>query len=338
MDPRGVNKSGPSVTCFPGGPEASIPGNIFHANTFKAVDGSTEYELNEGFQASGAYGDWCSAVHAENKTAGYANTVAVATDMLTYIEAKAKSCGQDPKEAKLWYYGISYGTVLGATYATLFPERIERLIIDGVVDSEEYYNGGWYTALTDTDKAVKTLWSYCFEAGPELCPFHKNASSPEELEQRFKKIFESLKESPISAVDPLLRITPVTISWQDISSYILGLTYFPITGFPMLAQMFAELEEGNLTTTASSDIEATFLVPTSYDNRYVRTQTPCFDQVGRTNISTIEKYAEHVKKMNEMSSYGGPQWSANFVAPCRNLNVFVPESQILKGMSLAISC
>lgn len=34
------------------------------------------------------------------------------------------------------YLGYSYGTVLGATYSTLFPEKVGRMLLDGAIDSE----------------------------------------------------------------------------------------------------------------------------------------------------------------------------------------------------------
>ncbi|MGJ3560043.1 alpha/beta fold hydrolase [Streptomyces sp. INA 01156] len=37
-------------------------------------------------------------------------------------------------EEQLRYWGVSYGTLLGATYANLFPERAGRLVLDGNVD------------------------------------------------------------------------------------------------------------------------------------------------------------------------------------------------------------
>lgn len=46
---------------------------------------------------------------------------------------------------KLDYLGFSYGTMLGATYATLFPERVGRFVLDGaenptVSDAEKSFN------------------------------------------------------------------------------------------------------------------------------------------------------------------------------------------------------
>ena len=37
-------------------------------------------------------------------------------------------------DGKLSYFGASYGTFLGATYAELFPERVGRMVLDGALD------------------------------------------------------------------------------------------------------------------------------------------------------------------------------------------------------------
>ncbi|TJZ44584.1 alpha/beta hydrolase [Streptomyces piniterrae] len=39
------------------------------------------------------------------------------------------------KERRISYYGVSYGSYLGAVYAQMFPRRTERLILDSVVDT-----------------------------------------------------------------------------------------------------------------------------------------------------------------------------------------------------------
>lgn len=43
-------------------------------------------------------------------------------------------------ERRLSYLGFSYGTFLGATYASLFPNRYRALVLDGALDADRYIN------------------------------------------------------------------------------------------------------------------------------------------------------------------------------------------------------
>jgi pimeloyl-ACP methyl ester carboxylesterase len=43
-------------------------------------------------------------------------------------------------DQKLNYLGFSYGTFLGATYASLFPNKLGRVVLDGPVDADSYIN------------------------------------------------------------------------------------------------------------------------------------------------------------------------------------------------------
>lgn len=43
-------------------------------------------------------------------------------------------------EPKLSYLGFSYGTFLGATYASLFPTHYRALVLDGALDADRYIN------------------------------------------------------------------------------------------------------------------------------------------------------------------------------------------------------
>lgn len=43
---------------------------------------------------------------------------------------------QELQEEKLTYLGYSYGTLLGAVYAQLFPEKIRAMVLDGAVDPQ----------------------------------------------------------------------------------------------------------------------------------------------------------------------------------------------------------
>jgi pimeloyl-ACP methyl ester carboxylesterase len=66
-------------------------------------------------------------------TASYVGTAFVARDMLSIVRAHGRE--------KLQYWGLSYGSTLGVTFAAMFPDKIERLVVDGVLDPYNYYEG-----------------------------------------------------------------------------------------------------------------------------------------------------------------------------------------------------
>jgi pimeloyl-ACP methyl ester carboxylesterase len=52
---------------------------------------------------------------------------------------------------KISYFGYSYGTYLGQVYATLFPDRLRRMVLDSVVDP----TGAWYADNIAQDYAFQ---------------------------------------------------------------------------------------------------------------------------------------------------------------------------------------
>ncbi|MBB5080628.1 alpha/beta hydrolase [Nonomuraea endophytica] len=54
-------------------------------------------------------------------------------------------------EQEISYLGYSYGTYLGAAYATLYPERVKRLVLDSSVDPD----GVWYKANLAQDRGFE---------------------------------------------------------------------------------------------------------------------------------------------------------------------------------------
>ena len=66
---------------------------------------------------------------AKNPLTPYINTDATARDM----DLMRHLLGDE----KLNYYGISYGTWLGTWYAALFPERVGRMLLSGVVNQQQ---------------------------------------------------------------------------------------------------------------------------------------------------------------------------------------------------------
>ena len=343
IDPRGIMNSGPSSDCFPG--YSHVARNAFFAEVFGPADIAHDYLLKKNHQALLEYGRWCSQIYSVNGTARYASTVATAQDMLHYIQLRAKDQGKKSEDAKLWFYGISYGSILGPTFAALYPDRVERMIIDGVLALEDHYNGGWEGALANSDEAARFWFKRCFEAGPQICAFHQNATSWQELEKRYWSLLHNLKENPIGLGDPLSPaaieyeekegaiITPSVLTWQAVASQLFSASYIidPIY-YPALDATLLELQTGqyNSTQAISLDSQISTYRPTN-DDRMARALVTCLDAHGRSNYTKFEDYKEFIYEMTNSSIYAGLN-VATFSGPvCSQLNVFPPESQTFDG-------
>ncbi|KAL4257974.1 Serine protease/Carboxylesterase S33 [Pleurotus pulmonarius] len=156
-------------------------------------------------------------------------------DMLRIVEAHG--------EEKIRYWGFSYGTVLGATFAALFPDRIERLVLDGVVDAENYFATLYSNNLLDTDKALQSFFDSCFEGGPDLCPFYE--SSPQAIARKLDELTQSIFLRPVPVVTSL---SYGLVDYSRLRNTIFLSLYSPYTDFPRLAQGLADLARGNGTT------------------------------------------------------------------------------------------
>ncbi|MCH8614407.1 alpha/beta hydrolase [Arsenicicoccus dermatophilus] len=83
-------------------------------------------------------------------------------------------------DPQLSYYGVSYGTVLGSTYAAMFPSKVRALILDGVVDPVDWTTGkpGESDRIPSSartgsgrgaDESLRALFAACKAAGPKKC-------------------------------------------------------------------------------------------------------------------------------------------------------------------------
>lgn len=115
FDPRGTGESSP-VDCL----------SDTDLDAYLAEDPSpdTRAEIRTLRGWSLKMGKGCKKLSGD--VAAHVTTVEAAKDMDVLRAAL--------EEEKLTYFGASYGTKLGATYADLFPERSGRLVLDGAVD------------------------------------------------------------------------------------------------------------------------------------------------------------------------------------------------------------
>jgi pimeloyl-ACP methyl ester carboxylesterase len=114
FDPRGVNRSEP-IDCL-----TNEQTDESYASDSK-VDSTAEFK--EAIRDSK---DFIAQCESNTDHIGSYSTASAARDMDILRQALG--------DEKLNYMGKSYGTYLGALYATLFPNKIGRVVLDGAVD------------------------------------------------------------------------------------------------------------------------------------------------------------------------------------------------------------
>jgi pimeloyl-ACP methyl ester carboxylesterase len=185
FDPRGVGRS-TAVRCFP----TARAENRFLARLPAGFPVGARQDA--AWERGYARFDANCAAHAGRGLLAHDTTADVARDMDLMRQAV-----HDPV---LNYLGISYGTVLGATYANLFPHRAGAMILDGNVNPVAWTHGGPLpTALrmgTD-ESAAATLRSFlglCGRVPAARCAF--SAGSPAATRAKFAALLRRLRGHP----------------------------------------------------------------------------------------------------------------------------------------------
>jgi len=97
-------------------------------------------------------------------------------------------------DAKLSYFGYSYGTYLGATYAELFPTRLRAAVLDGAVDPSLDLVGFVQGQAKAFEAALNRWFAWCTAAnGCDLAPKGGRTS-----QQRFDAIAAAVRAKPLS--------------------------------------------------------------------------------------------------------------------------------------------
>lgn len=143
--------------------------------------------------------------------------------------------------------GFSYGSYLGNTFAAMFPDRINRLIVDGVVDAYDYKKALWLDNLVDTERGLQLFSFHCARAGYPACALadEHGTSTEESVKQRMDNITNSLYHNPLPIIS---KSVPGVITYSLVRLITFSVLYTPIGGFEFLANFLAGIENGDIVT------------------------------------------------------------------------------------------
>ena len=317
FDNRGFGYSSPSAGCFDSVLDSALwEERMADLGGVMSVAGKEE-SLQVRLAAARAKGELC-----EKKGKGgddirrHMTTAYAARDMLEI----QKRLGDDSlpssdawrdefngeKTPKLKFLGMSYGTVVGQTFASLYPEHVSRMVLDGAGDPSDW-TGKWQMKhLIDTDAIWESFYKDCFHA-KDACPLWRAPDSDlADIEKRVSEFLVKLMQRPAYAVSDgkarliTYRDVKIAIYWTTMSPALLGVS---------MAKALDDLMRGHTEVTFPFEN-----VPTASDcpgnddqerragaNKDAGTALNCGDAEDIRN-STIVDFKEYLSLLEEQSS------------------------------------
>ena len=283
FDPRGVNRSS-AVTCHDDPAELDdfvydiVPGEI----------GSDQW-IADVEAANTDFGAAC--LEHSGDLLGFVDTVSAARD----LDLLRAVLGDE----KLNYLGFSYGTLLGATYAELYPQNTGRLVLDGALDPTSTSFDVSLTQAEGFESAMRAFLADCDTA--DDCPFTGTADASL---AKIRALLDRLDASPIRSDDGReLGSTSMT------SAIVLPL--YSQDNWPYLRELFTSVMQGDATFA--------FSLADSYNGRNAdgsyldnsleaRLAINCLDYAAQPDIAVMRaeaaELAEKAPVLGKQLSYG----------------------------------
>ena len=277
-DPRGTGETTPAVNCV---------------DTFDEYFGldsppETPEEKQALIDASQAFNDKC----AENSGT-----------ILPYISTKASA--QDINslrlalgEEKVSYFGFSYGSELGTTWATMFPETVRAIVVDGAVDPNASSTQEGLNQAKGFEGQLSTFLKQCSEK--TTCEFHNGGNA----EAAFDKLVLDIDTTPLEVSKDRTLVTQGVLFtaiaqamysdyyWPQLSEALHDAQFGDGKG---ILQLYDDYYQRNEDGTYGNELEAFLAIS-------------CLDDPGATSIeevdSRIEEFIAAAPRLGGNFAYG----------------------------------
>lgn len=184
FDPRGVGQSTP-ISCYSDPQE--LYDYLYEIPAGPRPEPLSDEDLSQQLADAEAFGESC--LEHTGEALEFMGTEQAASDM-DLIRALV---GED----QLNYLGVSYGTLLGATYADLFPENVGRFVLDAAISPDSTDAEGTVFQAGGFELAQRNFVTACIGEGD--CPL--DATDPDAGMQEIADLLDQLEQSPLRASD-----------------------------------------------------------------------------------------------------------------------------------------
>ena len=174
-DPRGVGQSNPRIDC------------VDSMDDYFGLDPSPDEATEAEQLIFGAQEFASSCMTRSSDLLPYVSTIDTASDIDVLRRAL--------NEEQISYMGFSYGTSLGATWATLFPETVRAAVLDAAVDPTRGYVDDLILQAGGFEDSLNAFFTKC---DASKCSFMKVGESAEDA---FDRILLTLDQNPIANDD-----------------------------------------------------------------------------------------------------------------------------------------
>jgi len=284
FDPRGVGRSS-AVSCYDD--PADFDDFIF--GLLPGEYGSDEW-IAAYAEANAQFGKDC-ATHS-GELLEFVDTVSAARD----LDLLRAALG----DKKLNYLGFSYGTLLGATYADLYPKKTGHLVLDGALDPATTAADVSISQAVGFESALRAYLKSCL-AGTD-CGF---CGTVDDAMTSIRSLLDRLDASPLRAKDGR-ELGSATMSIAII------LPLYDEANWPYLDQLFSTVKQG--------DSSVAFQLADSYYERdasgdYLSNSTEaflainCLDYTSDPSLESMRseeaKLVEAAPVLGEQLAFGG---------------------------------
>ncbi|WP_055535208.1 alpha/beta hydrolase [Streptomyces graminilatus] len=203
-------------------------------------------------------------------------------------------------DERLHYFGVSYGTALGAVYAHLYPSHVGRLVLEASVDPTEDLNEEQVSQVKAVQAAFDRFAAHC-AARIRHCP---TGDGPEEAARRMARLADRLEKTPAPAGDGR------TLDAYGLARTVSDHLDLGTDGWPPLAKALTALidhNDGGPLSKGADDLGSADRAPAPSDNtRSALTAITCADSSLRPGV---ERLARDEARVKAASPVFGAAWS-----------------------------